>query len=111
MDKERRQAPRVDILGRLHGRVVALDLPVTVREISLGGLSLETPFSFQVGTLHHFTLTLGDGSTVLMAGRVVHSRSIAPPNGAAAYLTGIQFEDAPADEGPGAVADLLERLK
>jgi hypothetical protein len=111
MDKERRRSPRIDIIGRVYGHVVALDLPVTVREISLGGMSLETPFPFQIGTLHHFTLTLGDGATVLIAGRVVHSRCIAPPDGAAAFLTGIQFEDAPADEAPGAVGDLLDRLK
>jgi hypothetical protein len=110
MGNERRRAPRIDILGRLYGRIVSLDLPVTVREISLGGMSLETSFPFSVNDLHHFTLTLGDGSSVQLAGRVVHSRSIAAPEDPPTYLTGVQFEDETA-EGPGPISNLLERLK
>jgi Tfp pilus assembly protein PilZ len=110
MSSDRRRSARIDILGRLHGHVVSLDLPVAVREISLGGMSLETPFAFPVGELHHFTLTLGDGSTVPLAGRVVYCRSLATSSDSPAFLTGIQFEDDVTSE-PEAVGDLLEKLK
>ena len=107
---ERRRAPRVEVIGRLQGHVVALDLPVIVREISLGGMSLETPFAFPVGDLQHFVLTLGDGSTMSLAGRVAYCRSVSGAEDAPAFRTGIQFED-DAPEEPAAVGDLLERLK
>jgi hypothetical protein len=107
---ERRRAPRVEVLGRVQGHVVTLGLPVIVREISLGGMSLETPFSFPVGGLQHFVLTLGDGSTLSLAGRVAHCRSISGTEDPRAFITGIQFED-DAPEEPAPVADLLERLK
>lgn len=107
---ERRRSPRVEVLGRLQGHTVALDLPVQVREISLGGMSLETPFAFPVGDLQHFVLTLGDGSTLSLAGRVAYCRDVGGPEPAKTYRTGIQFEDE-ANEEPAPVGDLLERLK
>ena len=107
---DRRRAPRVEVLGRVQGHVVALELPVIVREISLGGMSLETPFQFPVGDLQHFVLTLGDGSTLELAGRVAWCRSVGAETEPRAFRTGIQFEDDAAEE-PAAVVDLLQRLK
>jgi hypothetical protein len=107
---ERRRTPRVEVLGRVQGHVVTLDLPVIVCEISLGGMSLETPFEFPVGDLQHFVLTLGDGSTLSLAGREAYCRSVAGADNPRAFRTGIQFED-DAPEEPAPVADLLERLK
>lgn len=93
MSAERRRAPRVAILGRVHGHVASLDVPVTVREMSLGGLSMETAFAFPVGALHEFRLTLGDGASVLLKGRVVYSRETPGPSGGTFYVTGVQFVD------------------
>jgi hypothetical protein len=107
---ERRRSPRIEVLGRLRGHIVALDLPVDVREISLGGMSLETPFSFPVGERQHFVLTLGDGSALSIAGRVAYCRDIGGADTARTFRTGIQFEDENADE-PAPVGELLERLK
>jgi hypothetical protein len=108
-ENDRRRAPRVEVLGRLQGHVVALELPVIVREISLGGMSLETPFQFPVGDLQHFVLTLGDGSRLSLAGRVAYCMNIGEP-GVRAFRTGIQFEDDAVSE-PQAVGDLLAKLK
>ena len=62
MTSERRRSTRIEILGRLHGRVVSLDVPVRVREISLGGMAIETAVSFAEGAVHDFRLRLGDGT-------------------------------------------------
>ena|SRR5688572_18583173 len=107
---ERRRSPRVEVLGRLQGHNIALDLPVQVIEISLGGMSLETSFQFPVGDLQHFVLTLGDGSTLSLAGRVAYCRDVGGSDTARIFRTGIQFEDE-ASEEPAPVGDLLERLK
>jgi len=84
-------------MERIHGHLTSLDVKVVVREISLGGLSVEAPLQFPTGAIHEFRLTLGDGSKVIVRGRVAHSR----PNkdeqtGRESFLTGFEFlEDQP----------------
>jgi hypothetical protein len=93
MSHERRRSPRVQILGRLHGQVVAFDLPVAVIDISLGGLNFQASVPFPVGAVHDFRLTLGDASHVVLRGRVVHSTLIADDDDAHVYVMGVQFID------------------
>jgi hypothetical protein len=64
MTGERRRAPRVDLVGQLRGELVSVDLPIVVREISLGGMSIETSEAFEIESRHSFVLTLGDGAGV-----------------------------------------------
>ena len=111
MSSDRRRSPRIEILGRLHGHSISLDVPVSVREISLGGMALETAFPFPVGVVHEFQLTLGDGSQVQLNGRVMHSRDASTPGGQPAFLTGIQFVDDEPTESVTGVGDLIDRLK
>ena len=89
MSSERRRNPRVAILGKLHGRVVALDLAVTVTEISLGGMGIQTAIPFPIDAVHEFQLTLGDGSVVRLRGRVAHCQRV--PGDEERYVSGIQF--------------------
>lgn len=111
MTDERRRAPRIELLGRLHGHSVSLDLPVTVLEISLGGMAIQTGLPFPVGAVHAFRLTLGDDSTVELNGRVMHCRNTAPANTTPVYVSGVQFvEDEPVEEGP-TVSDLIRRVQ
>jgi len=108
MGSERRTAPRIEILGRVHGQAVSLDVPLTVREISLGGMAIETPVPFPLGAIHEFRLTLGDGSTVLLRARVVHCR---PAGGGdtPVFLSGMHFvEDEPVTGQ--SVNDFIERI-
>ncbi len=93
MTDDRRRSPRVQLLGRLHGTMVSLDVPVDVIEMSLGGMSVETSISFPVGAVHTFSLTLGDGSTVELTGTVRHCRNVAPAGAEARYVVGFQFVD------------------
>ena len=86
-----------------------LDTPVTVIEISLGGMAVETAMEFPVGVVHPFRLTLGDDSTVDLLGRVLRCRNIAEEGGAARYRVGIQFVDEPANGSPG-VDDVIDRI-
>jgi hypothetical protein len=73
----------------MNGRAVALDVPVTVTEISLGGMGILTDTEFEVGSVHDFQLTLGDDSLVHLKGRVAHCRKVS--DAAPRYLSGIQF--------------------
>ncbi len=91
-DQERRRSPRVQIIGKLHGSLVAVDAPITLTEISLGGLKFETTIEFPVGAVHEFSITLGDGSVVALKGRVLHCRRVSSSD-AQKYAVGVQFID------------------
>ena len=67
---DRRRSARVVTLGRLRGAITSLGTPLVVREISLGGMSVETVNSFPVGSVNEFLLTLGDGAGVEVLGKV-----------------------------------------
>ena len=105
---ERRRAPRVDLVGQLRGELVSVDLPIVVREISLGGMSIETSEAFEVESRHSFVLTLGDGAGVFVLGRVAYSRRVDRPQGAI-FITGIQFLDDESEAG-GDVGDLVKKV-
>jgi hypothetical protein len=108
---ERRRAPRIELLGRMHGQIVSLGVPVTVREISLVGLSLETPFPFPEGAVHEFSLTLGDDSVVQLRGQVVHCRESAGPDGASFFVTGVRFVDEELPDGPSEVEGIIKKIR
>ena len=47
--------------------------PMAIKEISRGGVLVETGFPLQIDSLHEFRLTLGEQS-IVVKGRVAHSR-------------------------------------
>jgi hypothetical protein len=109
MTTERRRNPRIQIFGKLHGYLVALDLPVSVTEISLGGMSLDTTIDFPVGVIHEFRLTAGEQSPVVLKGRVMHCRRGAVLDQVSHYVVGVQFidQDAGTTESVGALIDRI----
>jgi PilZ domain-containing protein len=111
MSSERRRSPRIEILGRLHGHIAALDVAVKVREISLGGFSLETAFPFPADAVHDFSLTMGDGSATQVRGRVVRSTEAKASDGSRLYVTGVQFIDDEPSEGDSTIGDIVDCLR
>jgi hypothetical protein len=107
LDDDRRRSPRIELMGRLHGHSVSLDLPVKVVQMSLGGMAVETAVSFPVGAIHVFRLTLGDGSTTELTGRVMHSRNASPDGSSPVFTTGVQFVEG---EDAGAAEELFNRI-
>ena len=106
---ERRRAPRVDLVGQLQGELVSVDVPIRVREISLGGMSIETAEAFAIDTRHSFILTLGDGAGVFVLGRVAYSRKAADDQGVV-FITGIQFLDEEAGDPGGDVGNIVRKV-
>jgi len=90
---ERRRSPRIELLGELYGHVVALDVPLTVRDMSLTGLLIEAPVAFPVGAVHQFSLMLGDDSSIVLSGRVCRCRAIERADDVAWFESGIEFVD------------------
>ena len=94
---ERRQAPRAEMVGRMFGRLSMIDRQLVVRDISLGGMSIETPIALEAGAVLPFVLTLGDGAGVDVLGRVVRCVEKAGPDGPV-FISGVEFVDADPDE-------------
>jgi len=105
---ERRQSPRLQILEDLHGRVVPLGLEMTMRDISLGGFSVESPVAFPVGAVHRFRFNLDDSRLVTIVARVVHTAPVMTDRGQS-YRTGLQFITS-TEEFRQAVEALLDRM-
>jgi len=104
---ERRRSPRIEIQGRLDTPAVP---SVTVREISLGGLSFASQSPFPIGTVHQFRLTLGDGSEVVVSGRVLRSLQKTGDDGSRFFVTGVQFLDDDVDEDQPSIGGLIGKL-
>lgn len=64
--------------------------PTAVCEMSHGGMQVETAFPMQLDSLHDFRLTLGERS-VVVKGRVAHSRISDVDQDIVTYRTGVEF--------------------
>ena len=86
-----RLGPRVPILGHLGGEITVVE-PMAVKELGLGGATIETRFALLIDSLHELRLTLG-ARTVVVKGRVVHSHISDVDSDVVAYQSGIEFVD------------------
>ena len=62
--------------------------------MSHGGMQVETSFPLQLDSLHDFRLTLGDRS-VVVKGRIAHSRISDVDQDIITYRSGIEFIEPP----------------
>ena len=85
---ERRRSPRVEMIGQLFGRLDSIDGALVVRDVSLGGMSIETPEPLESGSVLHFVLTLGDGAGVDVTGRIIRCVEVE-----GRWVSGVQVVD------------------
>jgi hypothetical protein len=105
---ERRAALRVSVLGELHGEAMVFQ-PMAIKEISRGGVQVETAYPLQVDSLHDFRLTLGDRSLVVK-GRVAHCEVSDVMSEGATYRSGVEFVEVP-DHVSSAIVEFLQVLQ
>jgi hypothetical protein len=82
----RRQAPRVQVDGRLRTRIQTLAMDVEMRDISLGGFLVASHVDINTGGLHVFEVATTNAATYTLRARVVHCR--APRGDETAFLSG-----------------------
>jgi hypothetical protein len=68
--------------------------PTTVRQISRGGMQVETAFPLHLDSLHDFRLTLGELS-VVVKGRIAHCRISDVDQDVVVYRSGVEFIEPP----------------
>lgn len=107
--RDKRDAERVLIVGELRGDMMVFQ-PMQAKDISRGGLIIETLFfSLQLDSLHEVRLTLGD-SSVVVKGRVAHSRISGVDQDIIAYRSGLQLVD-PSASARHAIKAFLDKVK
>ena len=83
--------------------------PMTVTELGIGGMQIETRTPLQLDSLHDFRLPLDDRPVVLK-GRVVHCRISDVDTNQVLYRTGIEFIE-PAEHARKAIQKYIESMK
>ena len=83
--------------------------PMLVKEISRGGATVETRFPLHLNSLHDVRLILGNTS-VILKGRVVHSRISDVYEDIVTYRSGMEFVE-PSDRVVSAIGEYLEAVK
>ena len=107
-EQDKRDSERIQILGELHGEVMVFQ-PMTIREISRGGVQVETAIRLQLDSLHEFRLTLGDRS-LIVKGRVAHCSISDVDQELVTYRSGIQFVE-PSDRVLDVISGFIEAIK
>jgi len=105
---EKRDTERVSILGELQGEIMVFQ-PMLIKEVSRGGATVETRFPMHLNSLHDLRLTLGPRS-IVVKGRVVHSRISDVDQDIVTYRTGMEFVE-PSDRVSTAISEFLEMVK
>jgi hypothetical protein len=108
---ERRDTERLPVLGGLDGDVMVF-LPMAITEIGYRGIQVETPFAFQIDSIHELRLTLGD-RPIVTKGRVSHCSVIDVEEASVRYRTGLEFVDLPArlTEAIAAFVDAMKGVR
>lgn len=104
---DKRDSERVELLGALNGEVMVFQ-PSAIRQMSHGGMQVETGFPLQLDSLHDFRLTLGQRS-VVVKGRIAHS-SISDVDGdVITYRSGVEFIEL-SERVAGAIAQFVDEI-
>ena len=88
-DANKRGAERVPILGELQGEIMVFQ-PMLIRDISKGGVTVETRFPLHLDSLHDLRLTLARKS-IVVKGRVAHSRISDVDQDIVTYCSGLEL--------------------
>jgi len=108
MPGNKRDRERVPLEGQVRGEVMVFQ-PMTILDISIGGIQIETSFALQLDSLHDFRLSLGDRS-VVVKGRVAHCHIGELTDVAAHYRTGIELIEL-SDHARDAISDFVLAMK
>jgi hypothetical protein len=82
--------------------------PSAVRQISHGGMQVETAFPLQLDSLHDFRLTLKDHS-IVVKGRIAHSRISDVDQDIITYRSGVEFIEL-SERVAAAIAEFVDEI-
>jgi hypothetical protein len=106
---ERRRKPRVHVMSRVSAQLVALDIPVTLVNISSGGFMMKSSVDFPVGTIATFRIVGRRGEIVVVRARAVHTMQ-AISGDTISYVIGLHFVEKTGTEGERVIAEIVSDL-
>jgi hypothetical protein len=107
---ERRKHPRFATAGRLTGHLLDRDLPVRVRDIGLGGFSIETMEPLPTGGEHRVKFISQDDWSTVLAATIANCRPSCADDGSPLYVSGFAFLNGEAPDTRRTVAVLVEKV-
>ena len=91
LTNSRRRGPRIEVLGQLHGQLVAMNLPLLVRNLGAGGFGVESSIAFPAGASHKFRFTTAAGVAVVVTAQAKHCHELKMEDGTTRYRAGFSF--------------------
>ena len=107
---ERRRHPRFGTAGRLAGHLIDQDLPVRVRDIGLGGFSIETMAPLEPGVEHRVRFVSHDDWSTVLSALVANCRPSCAEDGSPLYVAGCAFSGEEKPETKRTVQILIEKV-
>jgi PilZ domain-containing protein len=108
MPDDKRDRERVPMPAPVYGEVKVYQ-PMTILDISKGGLQIETPFALQLDSLHDFRMSLGELS-IVVKGRIAHCHIGELTEGVVLYRTGVEFIEN-TDHAQSAIEAFVDALR
>ena len=87
--REQRRSPRIDVLLRIKGQVVDLDIPIIVRDLSRTGFAVVSEAPFTPGQRLEFRMVARDGTDIRVMAEAVHTHPLT--DGRRGHLSGFKF--------------------
>jgi len=106
---ERRATPRLEVNGRIQGQLDESLMPVRVREIGLGGFSIESTAPIEDG-LHYVRFSANERWSISLSAWSRHSRPFCGTDGVVRHVTGFEFAAQDQPETRDLINALVERL-
>ena len=85
---DERRAPRINVHRRVSGRLIAIDTPIVMHDLSYTGFGAASHIDFRPGDILDFRLET-ETDNVTVTARVVHSRPC--PHSTNLFFTGFEF--------------------
>lgn len=89
--EEQRTSPRVAVEALINGAIAQGNLKIILRDLGLGGFSVECPFSCTLGSRHEFRFVTDGGLAMRVLAEAVYSRPLGPRDGMQHHIAGFKF--------------------
>jgi hypothetical protein len=109
-EPERRRFPRFGAADKLAGNLVDQDLPVRVRDIGLGGFSIETMAPLEPGVEHRVRFVSRDDWSTVLTARIANCRPSCADDGSPLFVAGFAFLTDDKPETKRTVQILIEKV-
>jgi hypothetical protein len=107
---ERRKHPRYLAAGKLAGHLIEQDMPVRVRDIGLGGFSIETLTPLETGGEHQIRFVSIDEWTAVVTAMVANCRPSCAEDGSPLFVAGLSFLPDDRPDSRRTVETLIEKV-